>query len=67
MDEVKTQPEEAPEQETQNYTVKAYGGFALTVKDAKSKDYVEGFIRATLQKDVPGFQIINLEIEVAEE
>ena len=65
MDET-IQPETV--EETKNdYIVKAYGGFALTVKDAKSEDYVEGYIRATLQKDVPGFQILNLEITPAEE
>ena len=63
MDKPETQ--ETPEQH--DYTVQALGGFAFTVKDAKSKDYVEGYVRATLSKDVPNFQILELKITEVEE
>ena len=65
MDEQDTQPETAETVEN-TYVIKAYGGFALRVKDSKNKDYVEGYIRATLEKTYPDFQILNFTVEQVE-
>ena len=60
------QPEVTEETELSNYAVKAYMGLALTVQDAKSEDYVDGFVRATLLKEYPQLNVLDVKISKLE-